>query len=102
MAALSVRQGAPVRALRYIWPDVRPRLKSQGVRPLHHRWPARAGGLEAGLAHRGHQRDRRAAGRDRPRDGRQLRRVHRQRRDRRELANLPDRDRVHLVALQRD
>ena len=43
-----------------------------------------------------------AAGHGRSRDGRAHRRLHRQRRHRRELADLPDRHRLHQLALYRD
>ena len=47
------------------------------------------------------ERDRRPAGHHRSRDGRALRRLHRQRRHRRQLADLPRRHRLHRVALHR-
>ena len=54
------------------------------------------------MAERSAERHRRAAGDHRPRDGRPLRRVHRQCGDRRELADLPCRHCLHSVALHGD
>ena len=72
------------------------------VRPVDRRRTAVGGGVEDRLADDARQHHRRAAGHRRPRDGRPHRRLHRQRRDRRVVADLHHRHRVHHVAVHRD
>ena len=71
------------------------------VRSLDRRGPDRARRVAPGVAHRAAEHDRRPAGHRRSRDGRALRRLHRQRGDRRRLADLPRRRRLHQVAVHR-
>ena len=70
-------------------------------RSLSRRGAHRPRGVEARLADGVAECHRRPAGNHRSRDGRPLRRVHGQRRDRRELADLPGGDCLHQFAVHR-
>ena len=72
------------------------------IRSLDRRRSHRSRRLAAGVADDAAERHRRAAGHHRSRDGRPLRRLHRQRRHRRQLADHPRRHRLHQLAVHRD
>ena len=106
-SASALRAAAPVVDRFLIRHDARRPLRpSRRSRPpqarsLHRRRSDRRRGVEDRVADGAAERHRRAAGHHRPRDGRPLRRLHRQRRHRRQLADLPRRHRLHQLAVHR-
>src|ERR1051325_3091556 len=73
------------------------RRGNSAARPLHRRGPARARGVDARLAYRAAEPDRRPPGRGRSRPGGPLRGLRRQRRHRRRDSDLHRRDRVRAA-----
>ena len=71
------------------------------LRSPHHRWPADRRRVAPRVAGDAAERDRRRAGHRRSRDGRAGGGVHRQRGHRGQLADLPDRHRLHQLAVHR-